>query len=322
MATSEPSRPVNLGAYRASLNARLRNEAQTRGVPVQYVRKQYVFTKFLNRVFAHGAQGWALLGGNALLIRTGGGRFTQDIDLARQGQLPSPESLRRELETYCQSQVNHDFWFFDVVNVESHDNTDQYGYGTHAIKAKAVSRLGTQMFEEFTIDITQRRHIDGAADLVPLRAIISDDTDDKLVSVPTVPVESHLADKICAMYERHGSEQKPSTGMRDLADIVRIVQALKFDAGRLRTVLHRESGRRKLNLPVEIVAPGPKWATDFPREARNFAEYPIELYSLEASLEVAGHCLNEVLAGDRSRGGWDPQTRCWGDQIGVPGVGS
>lgn len=309
--TPDPVPPANLGSYRASLNARLRNVAKARGVSPVFVRKQYVFTKFLNRVFTQAAEGWVLLGGNALLIRTGGGRFTQDIDLARQGELPAPQSLQQELQTYCRPPDDGDYWFFDIKSVESRDNTDQYGYGTHAIKVKVASRLGTKTFEEFTIDITQRRHVDGAVDHVPLRAVIDDDTGDELVSVPTVPVENHLADKICAMYERHGAEQKPSSRMRDLADIVRIVQALRIDAERLRTVLDREAGRRKIQLPAGIVEPDPKWATDFPREARTFAEYPDELHSLEASLGVASKCLNEILAGERTSGVWKPRSASW-----------
>lgn len=69
--TPDPVPPANLGSYRASLNARLRNVAKARGVSPVFVRKQYVFTKFLNRVFTQAAEGWVLLGGNALLIRTG-----------------------------------------------------------------------------------------------------------------------------------------------------------------------------------------------------------------------------------------------------------
>ncbi|MDO5618205.1 nucleotidyl transferase AbiEii/AbiGii toxin family protein [Kocuria sp.] len=271
----------------------------------------------MNRLFTNGAEDWALLGGNALLIRTGGGRFTQDIDLARQGELPDQAALQDELQSYCQPQSEHDLWSFDIQGVVVHNSTDQYGYGTQAMKAKVISRLGTQIFESFSIDITQRRHVDSPVDLVPLRAVISDQAHGDLVSVPTIPVENHLADKICAMYERHGPEQKPSTRMRDLADIVRILQQLPFDAERLCTVLDREVGRRKMQLPSEIVAPGSNWATDFPNAAKDFAEYPVELRPVEASLEVAGQCLNQILAGDRRDGTWEPKSSLWVDQSGA-----
>lgn len=313
MKTPDPSKPATLSAYRASLNARLRAEAKHRDVPVALIRKQYVFTEFLDRLFRNGADNWVLLGGNALLIRTGGGRFTQDIDLAHQGELPDPTALRDELQSYCQRRNEQEFWFFDIETVVVHNSTDQYGYGTQAMKAKVISRLGTGTFEPFSIDITQRRHVDSPVDLVPLRALISDQTDGDLVSVPTIPVENHLADKICAMYERHGPEQKPSTRMRDLADIVRILQQLPFDAARLHTVLEREAGRRKIQLSSEIVVPGPDWARDFPKAAKDFAEYPVELRPVEASLDVAGQCLNPILAGDRREGAWQPTSSSWAD---------
>lgn len=76
---------LELARLNQSLAGKLRNEAQRRKVPADLVRKQYVFTLFLSRIFDVEPQPpWVLLGGNALMIRTGGGRFTTDIDLAKE----------------------------------------------------------------------------------------------------------------------------------------------------------------------------------------------------------------------------------------------
>ena len=70
--------PTKALSLRKSINARIRSEAKRRGALPNEIRKQYVFSLFFKRLFARDFGHWMLLGGNALLIRTGGGRFTQD----------------------------------------------------------------------------------------------------------------------------------------------------------------------------------------------------------------------------------------------------
>jgi len=201
---------------------------------------------------------------------------------------------------------------FDLSSVELHREPDPFGYGAETGKVKARALLAGQEFERFSIDLTTRRHVDGAVDLVPLRPIIEHETLQGLPAVPTTPVENHLADKICALYERHGPDGAvPSTRHRDLADIVRIIKATSFDARRLAVVLEREAGRRRMVLPAAFQAPSVEWTSAFPRAAAGYAEYPRELWELKAALTFCGACLDEVLAGSRSSGSWDPDDQCW-----------
>lgn len=294
-----------------SLSAKLSNEARKRGVTADVIRKQYIFTLFLCRLFDADPQPpWMLLGGNALLIRTGGGRFTRDIDLARDSAWGSPEEVREELQELV-DVGDRDPFVFEVVSVTPHAEPDLYGYGGKTAKAKVVTRLGTEQFESFTVDLTLRRHMDTPVDRVPLRAVIDHVTLEELPTVPTAPLENHLADKVCAMYEPHGDQA--STRYRDLADIVRILSAGPIDASRLQEVLGREAARRKMSLPDAMRAPSEEWKTAFPTQARTFAEYPSELYSLDASLDATRPCLDVVLSGERTSGTWNNQTRSWAD---------
>lgn len=303
---------IELARLRTSLNAKLATEAKRRGVTADLVRKQYIFTIFLSRVFQDHESQWVLLGGNALLIRTGGGRFTQDIDLARESPWLSVESARAELEQLAARPFADDDPFdFILPSAETHSEPDQFGYGAETGKIKARALLGNTDFETFSIDITARRHVDSAIDHVPLRAVIEHATLQSLPAVPTTPIENHLADKICALYERHGREsENASTRYRDLADIVRIVAAVSFDASRLSVVLEREAGRRRMTLPTKLASPGGAWPTEFPKAAARFAEYPTEYHELDSALQFAGNCLDEVLAGERSSGRWEPD-RQW-----------
>ncbi|MDQ7880325.1 nucleotidyl transferase AbiEii/AbiGii toxin family protein [Microbacterium sp. QXD-8] len=306
---------LQLAALARSLQARLNNEARRRGVTADVIRKQYVFTLFLSRLFDTDPQPpWVLLGGNALLIRTGGGRFTQDIDLARESEWESTEDVRAELQSLVNAGADRDPFTFVVVSVEPHSEPDPYGYGAKTANAKVQASLGAQVFDTFTIDLTERRHLDVPVDQVPLRAVIEHDTLADLPSVPTTPLENHLADKVCAMYERHGrGGESPSTRYRDLADIVRILDAGPIDAARLKEVLARESGRRRATLPSRMEAPAEEWRVAFPRQARTFAEYPSRLYELDASLDETRPCLDPVLSGERMSGTWDHEERSWSD---------
>jgi len=281
-------------------------------VTADVVRKQYIFTIFLSRIFQDDTAPWVLLGGNALLIRIGGGRFTQDVDLARQTPWTSLDDAAAELRLLSSRPHRDDPFEFDLHSAELHADADPFGYGAETEKIKATALLAGQEFERFSIDLTTRRHVDGAVDSVPLKPIIDHETLRELPAVPTTPIENHLAEKICALYERHGAGgAKASTRHRDLADIVRIVGAIPFDAARLALVLEREAGRRRMSLPSMVEAPSAEWATGFPRAAGGYAEYPREFWDLPAALAFCGNCLNEVLDGRRTSGRWDPGDRAW-----------
>lgn len=304
--------PIDLARLNRSLGDKINNEARQRGVAAAAIRKQYIFTLFLSRIFDTDPQPpWVLLGGNALLIRTGGGRFTQDIDLARASAWETSEDARVELQELADRGADRDPFTFVVRSVTPHSEPDAYGYGGKTAKAKVQALLGEIIFDDFTIDLTERRHLDAPVEQVPLRAVISHETLTSLPTVPTTPLESHLADKVCAMYEMHGD--RPSTRYRDLADIVRILDAGPIRGSRLAEVLQREAGRRKMTLPSRMQAPSEAWFEAFPLQASTFAEYPEKLWNLDAALNAARPLLDSVLSGERASGVWNPKTHTWSD---------
>lgn len=304
--------PMTVFSLRKSINARISLEAKRRGALPNEIRKQYVFSLFFKRLFARGFGHWMLLGGNALLIRTGGGRFTQDIDLARDDDWDGVEELHDEFQESLRSDDANDPFYFDILRIESRNDLDIFGYGAHTAKAHIRIMLGAKEFDTFTVDITTRRHVDGPVDRIPLKPIIDHQTLNDMPYIPTVPVENHLADKICALYERHGATgSSASTRYRDLADIVRIVKTLSFCAERLSKLIDHETMRRQIARPSAMISPDPGWEQKYPDAARYFAEFPSELRSLSSSLTVAASCLNDVLDGTRTTGVWDPLSQAW-----------
>lgn len=304
-------RPQTPQALRRSLDAKLQAAARARSVSITHVRKQYVFTLLFKRIFRTADGSWTVVGGNALLLRTGGGRFTDDIDLAYARGWEDPEHLRTELRRLASQDVGDGFTF-EFAHPISRNQPDGYGYGTTSAKMAAVARLAGKVFEPFTLDIALKRHVQDPVQYIPARPIIEHPTLDDLPLVPVVPIESHLADKICALYETHHGG-KPSTRYRDLADIVRIVTSMPLDATRLSQTLTHEEGRRSITLPAQFVAPHHQWEYDYEEAARQFSEFPVEYHRLEASLARAAQCLTPVLSRQRTAGTWEPDRRTWID---------
>ena len=253
-----------------------------------------------------------LFGGNALLIRIGGGRFTQDTDLARDNDWDGVEELYDELQKSLRSDDANDPFCSDILRIEPRNKPDIFGYGAYTAKAHTRIMLGAKEFDTFAVDIATRRHIDGPVDLISLRLIIDHHTLNDMPHIPTVPVENHLADKICTLHGRHGTTRgSASTRYRDLADIVRIVKTLDFCAGRLSKLIDHEAMRRRIARPSATISPDPEWEHKYPDAARYFAEPPSEFHSLSSSLTVAASCLNDVLDGTRTTGVWDPLSQAW-----------
>lgn len=94
------------------MNARLRAAASQSDASAAELRKQFVFSLFFRRLFRDDDGGWLVLGGNALIIRTGGGgRFTQDIDLSRSRGWDDEEDLKGELDEIVSRDVGDPFAF-------------------------------------------------------------------------------------------------------------------------------------------------------------------------------------------------------------------
>lgn len=303
---------VEVERERRARDSRIQREAKLRGTTPALIRKQVAFALFFQRIFSREDSRWMLLGGNALLIRTGYGRFTQDIDLSRDKPWDDLSGVKEEIETLLQQGDRPDDFDFIITKVAAHSEPDNYGYGAKTANITVRVDFGGKQFDIFTIDITSRKHITSAVEHLQLKPILDDTALMDLPKIPTVPAENHMADKICALYEKHqGEKQRPSTRYRDLADLVRFVQDVPVDANRLVLVISHECHRRKITPPQRLVSPDETWTQNYPRAARDFAQYPPHLLRLDKALEYVGTCLNEILDGTRTTGSWDPVLQQW-----------
>ncbi|MFC9935830.1 nucleotidyl transferase AbiEii/AbiGii toxin family protein [Glutamicibacter sp. NPDC127525] len=310
--TASGKSSIELARERRSRDAKIRNAAKDQGTTAELIRKQVAFNLFFQRVFSQEDSRWTLLGGNALLIRTGYGRFTQDVDLSRDEQWEDLSHVQEELEALLSEGDRLDDFSFTITKAIAHSEPDNYGYGSKTAKINVRVDFGGKPFDTFSIDITSRKHITSAVERIQLKPALDDAALTGLPAIPTVQAENHLADKICALYETHqGAKQRPSTRYRDLADMIRFVKDVPFDAAQLILVLKHEQQRRKIRLPDQLVSPHPSWNKEYPKAARAFAQYPQHLLPLDKALDYAGTCLNEILNNTRTEGRWNPEHQQW-----------
>lgn len=298
---------------KASYSSRIKTLAKELDRSANSLRYQIVFECFLKRVFASQSADWVLKGGTALLIRNGYGRFTQDIDLARAKNWESTEEIREQFERAALLDSDDPFTFrVSSAKTKSPLTTDNYD--TPTVVVKLVVQLGSVEFQRIKVDVSLQRHTQSPVHSVmvdPLLNRVSKGLDVGSFHVNTTAIESHLADKICAIYEIHPTGD--NTRYRDLADIVQIVRTQDFSADELVNKLEHEVKRRHLSWPVGITSPGQNWASDFEKQSRDFEAFPHEFHSLQNSLDFAGQCLNELLSRQRTYGRWNHQQKRWED---------
>ncbi|MFG3047459.1 nucleotidyl transferase AbiEii/AbiGii toxin family protein [Streptomyces sp. NPDC048241] len=138
-----------------------------------------------------------------------------------------------------------------------------------------------------------------------------------LSDVPEVrlyPVIDHIADKICAMYERHGQKGEfGSNRYRDLADVLLISQQEAVPA-RVTQALHREAERRRMNgtqviFPAVFEAPGPDWHGGYPKQAA----LVVGLQGCRTYGEAAkaAALFIDPLLDQTAQGTWNPLSATW-----------
>jgi Nucleotidyl transferase AbiEii toxin, Type IV TA system len=82
-------------------------------------------------------------------------------------------------------------------------------------------------------------------DVPPLAHVVMPDVEQH--GYRAYPLADHVADKACAIFERHGAAGTLSTRYRDLVDLVAIVLAAPVEAEPQMTALRSEAQRRGLS---------------------------------------------------------------------------
>lgn len=281
-------------AFRRALTDRLQDLAATSHWPLQHLQRQMAYDRLLERLYL-ADDGWIVKGAAALLARDIGVRATTDIDMYHQA---ASEAAEARLRAAAGRDIG-DWFRFEIRPARPLLS------GT---RLPVTASIGAAVWAGFHVDLVGAGlAMTGQPEDVPPLA---------RVTMPQIsqhgykayPLVDHVADKICAMLERHGPDGAPSTRYKDLIDLVAIARAAAVPAGPQVSALRSEAGRRGLRLPGQLAIPDPgRWEPGYAAEARR-SLLPVAV-TLAAALDAVRPFADPVLAGT-ARGTWDgPQSR-------------
>lgn len=283
-------------AFRASVDAHLRNRARRLGVAAYIVRRQAALERLVARLMKTAPGRWALKGGLGLEVRLGDhARPSVDLDA---DHVKGAAAAREDLQRAAAEDLG-DYFGFAIAGSEELREGDI----SLAIRYRIDCSVGGRPFEPLQVDVSvaapepwdaepgQRPGLLGDVGLGP-------------VDVLVVPLERQLAEKIHAFTRRYDGA---STRAKDLVDFVLVLRHERVDAKRLSDAIQRTFARRGTRpVPEHLPEPPPELAVAYRREARMVGV----IASLEEAHKLAMQWLNPVLA-SAARGSWDPGRAEW-----------
>ncbi|MFF0051731.1 nucleotidyl transferase AbiEii/AbiGii toxin family protein [Streptomyces sp. NPDC005498] len=295
--------------FRVALKQAAVNMKKKTGMSVPELMQVFYFNRFSARVFTADPDGWLIKGGQALLVRyEGAARLSRDIDLQRSSPDTTVEEATLLLKEAAAIELE-DFLRFAPGRFVGHSEE-----GRGAAQYFTVY-LGNTRAAEIKVDLVVGRTLAGTPQKHVLKSAIDLEWPVDWPQVSLYPVIDHVADKICAMYERHGeSDEYGSNRYRDLADLLLLTQQETIDGVDVHHALHREADRRRrtgvtVALPKVFESPGPDWPGNYPKHAamvlgltgcRTFAE----------AAEAAAAFVDPLFDGS-AKGTWDPSLAGW-----------
>jgi hypothetical protein len=258
-----PQKYASATAFRSALEDRLKKLAQVESLDLQRVRRQAAFDRLLCRLFANPNAQWLLKGGYAMELRLKTARTTRDIDLGLK-QLPGPaadwdasaatilEALREAGKLDLQD-------FFTFVFGDAMQDLDAAPYGGARFPVDA--RLAGRSFVKFHLDVSTgdvlREPYEWLSGRDWLRFAGISKTDFQAVSP-----EEQFAEKLHAYtLPRVGRE---NTRVKDLVDLILLIERTKLDAARLPKAIRETFQRRKTHeIPAALASPPLSWSRPF-----------------------------------------------------------
>lgn len=243
-------------AFRRALEDRLRLISEKEKLPIERLRREVAFDRFLARLFADDKAPWVLKGGYALELRIKEARATKDIDMALREAMGAGDSLNEAILAALEKAAAvdlTDFFVFEIGALMRDLDAAPYGGARFPVEA----RMDARTFVKFHIDI-------GAGDVVmtPLDTTAGRDwlkfAGISAAKFPTISREQHFAEKIHAY-----TLPRPSanTRVRDLVDMVLLITSSPaLDLPLVKKAIDSTFKRRKTHsMPDNLQAPPAEW---------------------------------------------------------------
>jgi predicted nucleotidyltransferase component of viral defense system len=210
---SRDGQPPTPGGYRNSIQNRAKNAAaKIPGQTAGELADLYYHRRLLARVFHADPDSWVLKGGQALLVRWPAARYSTDIDLLG-NQNTTDDAVKALIET---AKVQLD----DHIRFRHQKTTDQTHVDRPTRTVYFRAMLGNLILRrDVKVDVVVSGHAPrGTVVTEPLEAPFNVDCH-TWPDVRMFPIEDHVAEKTCAMYEKHRAAGNTSTRYKDLADL-------------------------------------------------------------------------------------------------------
>ena len=255
-----PTYPTAQG-FRRALLAQLRKRASEQQVDPQRLQSLVSFDRFLARLFDHEQAPWLVKGGYAMELRLHGrARATKDIDLSiphaqalNRIDLDLVEAVRELLQDAAGRDLNDYFTFLVGEPKQELDGPPYAG-----ARFKIDARIGGESFHTFQLDVSVGDALVGTAEwrtgepylefagIAPVR-------------VPVLPAEQQFAEKLHALTPPRGGQL--NTRVKDLADLVLLIEMGRMDTGLLATCVRATFARRSTHdLPHTLDALPQAWS--------------------------------------------------------------
>ncbi len=244
-------------AFRRALEDRLKLIAGKERLTLERIRREVAFDRLLARLFSRENLPWALKGGYALELRLKEARATKDIDLAWR-KIPGKEKPA-SLNTYLLQELRDaaeldmgDFFVFEFGDAIMDISATPSGGARFPVKALMDART----FVEFHVDIGV-----GDAVIMPLETIEGRDwlnfAGIPAAKITAISKEQHFAEKIHAYTI---PRQTPNSRVRDIVDIVLLIQTGRLDKKKVANALAETFNRRKTHpIPAKLAPPPNDW---------------------------------------------------------------
>jgi len=285
-------------AFRRALTDRLRAKADDSRWSLAQLQRQIAYDRLLERLYSVD-DSWIVKGATALLARELSVRGSIDVDVYR-------ETARDVAEAELRRAAGLDIgdWF----RFEMGGALPARG-GESGVRLPVRAFVGATVWAEFHVDLVgSDLRMTGQPDEVPPIA---------RVAMPNIeqrgyrayPLPDHVADKICAILERHGDGNLPSTRYRDLVDLVAIVAGASVNAEDQLRAISSEVARRGLTLPRRFDVPDRTlWEPGYAAEAER--SLLAMNRTLDEALGIVRPFIDPLIDGTAT-GDWDPAGGGW-----------
>jgi hypothetical protein len=245
-------------AFRAAVEAKLRDHARRLTIPAYVIRRQAALERLMVRLMIVAPGRWAVKGGLALETRLGArARASLDLDI---DHVQGIDAARTDLQRAAIEDVDDHFDFAVVGTEELRDAGMNL-----AVRFRLESVLARQSFEFLQVDVTAAPPDPWDAQPAKRHSLLSD-LGLASFNILLVPLERQVAEKLHAYTRTYAGGG--TTRARDLVDLLLIRRNTDVDSVLLADTIQRVFHRRATHaIPHHLPPPPNALAVAYRREA-------------------------------------------------------